>query len=119
MLNSFLLPEDQFELETDEIESSNTNPSYDSDATESDTVTDHEDDEEVEESSGLADLGSGWGRIIFMPQKRGRRVEMDVCRSTKRDGSEGSFDHLVFTRAKNPTLHLQARKSLWGDLWPL
>ena len=78
--------------------------------------------EEVEEEGdqvGSADLGSGWGRIIFMPQKRGSRVEMDVCRATKPDGSEGSFDHLVVTRSKNPTLHHQARKSLWGDLWPL
>lgn len=111
--------EDQFELETNEVVPSEAHLSpYDSDATESDTVTENEDEEEGVQS-GCADTGSGWGRIIFMPQKRGRRIEMDVCRATKRDGSEGSFDHLVLTRAKNPTLHLQARKSLWGDLWPL
>ncbi|XP_021757722.1 methyltransferase-like protein 17, mitochondrial [Chenopodium quinoa] len=110
--------EDQSELEPDEIVLSEAPPSYDSDATESGTDIDHEDEEEGEQLS-RADLGSGWGRIIFMPQKRGRRVEMDVCRATKHDGSEGSFDHLVVTRAKNPTLHHQARKSLWGDLWPL
>lgn len=114
-----MLTEDQFELESDEIVPYEAHPSsYDSEATESDSVSEHEDEEEVEQD-GHADLGSGWGRIIFMPQKRGRRIEMDVCRATKRDGSEGSFEHLVVTRAKNPTLHHQARKSLWGDLWPL
>lgn len=116
MLNSSLLSEDQYEQETDDIVPYEAHhSSYDSDATESDAVTDHE---EEEEQAGRADLGSGWGRIIFMPQRRGRRVAMDVCRATKRDGSEGSFDHMVITRAKNPTLHHQARKSLWGDLWP-
>ncbi|KAF5935435.1 hypothetical protein HYC85_026564 [Camellia sinensis] len=29
-----------------------------------------------------ADLGSGWGRIIHTPIRRGKRVEMDVCRAT-------------------------------------
>lgn len=91
--------------------------SYESDATESDTLTEYEAEEEGEEA-GNADLGGGWGRIIFMPRRRGRHIEMDVCRATKRDGSEGSFEHLVITRAKNPALHRQARKSFWGDLWP-
>ncbi|XP_074272787.1 rsm22-cox11 tandem protein 2, mitochondrial [Silene latifolia] len=90
-------------------------PSCDSSATEADAVDEFK--EEVEER-GHADLGSGWGRIIFMPQKRGRCVEMDVCRATKRDGSEGAFEHLAITRGRNPALHRQARKSIWGDLWP-
>ncbi|KAL9242948.1 hypothetical protein vseg_016902 [Gypsophila vaccaria] len=113
--------EDQFESDTDEIVPFQIPRSYDSSATETeadvDTVAECE-DEEAEDDTGRADLGTGWGRIIFMPQRRGRRVEMDVCRATKRDGSEGSFEHLVITRGQNPTLHRQARKSLWGDLWP-
>uniref|UniRef100_A0A7C9AM75 Uncharacterized protein n=1 Tax=Opuntia streptacantha TaxID=393608 RepID=A0A7C9AM75_OPUST len=109
--------DDQFGEESDEIMPYKAHPSHESDAAESDAFTEYEDEEEGEEA-GHADLGSGWGRIIFMPQKRGRRIEMDVCRSTKRDGSEGLFEHLVITKAKNPALHHQARKSFWGDLWP-
>jgi ribosomal protein RSM22 (predicted rRNA methylase) len=75
-------------------------------------------EEEEEEEITSADLGGGWGRIIFPSVRRGRQVTMDVCRSTERDGSEGSFEHIVVTRSKNPTLHHQARRSLWGDLWP-
>ncbi|KAK9668434.1 hypothetical protein RND81_13G060400 [Saponaria officinalis] len=113
--------EDLCESDTEEIVPFQIPSSYDSSATETeadaDAVSEYE-DEEAEDDTGRADLGSGWGRIIFMPQRRGRRVEMDVCRATKRDGSEGSFEHLVITRGKNPALHRQARKSLWGDLWP-
>lgn len=110
--------DDQFEEENDESVLYKAHPSsYESDATESDTLTEYEEEEEAEEA-GNADLGSGWGRIIFMPRRRGRHIEMDVCRATKRDGSEGSFEHLVITSAKNPALHRQARKSVWGDLWP-
>ena len=75
-----------------------------------------EDDEEEEAS---ADLGSGWGRIIYMPFRRGKRVELDICRSTNSEGTEGSFDRVVITQSKNPKLHHQARRSIWGDLWPL
>ncbi|PPS12077.1 hypothetical protein GOBAR_AA08546 [Gossypium barbadense] len=57
-------------------------------------------------------------RIVFPPVRRGRQVHMNICRSTNPDASEGSFDHEVITQTKNPTLHLQARKSFWGDLWP-
>ncbi|THU74529.1 hypothetical protein C4D60_Mb04t34340 [Musa balbisiana] len=77
----------------------------------------HEDENEEEEQTH-ADLGSGWGRIVFTPVRRGRQIQMDICRSTKRDGSVGAFERMVVTQAKNPTLHLQARRSLWGDLWP-
>lgn len=74
----------------------------------------NEDDEEV----NRADLGSGWGRIIYSPQKRGKRVEMDVCRAINREGSEGVFERIVVTKSKNPALHKQAKGSQWGDLWP-
>lgn len=90
---------------------------YDSDAVETDDECD-EDDEEREEERASADLGGGWGRIVFMPVRRGRQVTMNVCRSTKRDASEGSFDRIVLTKSKNPTMHQQAKKSIWGDLWP-
>lgn len=89
---------------------------YDSDVVE---VDDHEDNEEEEEDDTChADLGGGWGRIIYMPVRRGKQVTMDVCRSTNQDASEGTLQRIVVTKNKNPTLHKQARKSLWGDLWP-
>jgi hypothetical protein len=78
----------------------------------------HDSEEAEAEQTVRADLGGGWGRIIYSPMRRGRQVQMDVCRSTKRDASEGTFERVVVTRSKNPTLHFQARKSLWGDLWP-
>ncbi|XP_063943661.1 uncharacterized protein LOC108205856 isoform X2 [Daucus carota subsp. sativus] len=65
-----------------------------------------------------ADLGGGWGRIIYSPQKRGKRVEMDVCRAINREGSDGAFERIVVTQGKNPALHKQAKGSQWGDLWP-
>ncbi|KAG6396900.1 hypothetical protein SASPL_143058 [Salvia splendens] len=74
---------------------------------------------EDEEEAASADLGSGWGRIIYMPFRRGKRVELDICRSTNSEGTEGSFDRVVITQSKNPKLHHQARRSIWGDLWPL
>lgn len=40
-------------------------------------------------------LGGSWGRLIFSPVNRGRQVTIDVCRSTKQDGSEDSFEHVV------------------------
>lgn len=93
---------------------------YDSDAIETDGANDTEEDDEVEgeEETASADLGGGWGRIVFMPVRRGRQVTMNVCRSTKMDASEGSYDRIVVTQSKNPTLHHQARRSVWGDLWP-
>ncbi|KAF5729772.1 methyltransferase-like protein 17 mitochondrial [Tripterygium wilfordii] len=97
---------------------------YDRAANDSDVEIDADDDEdeeeneEEEEERAHADLGGGWGRIIFSPVRRGKQVHMDVCRSVTRDGSEGSFEHVVMTKSKNPTLHHQARRSLWGDLWP-
>ncbi|KAE9601544.1 hypothetical protein Lal_00040705 [Lupinus albus] len=102
---------------------------YDSDAIETDGAaaddddieeddTEEDDKVEEEEETGSADLGGGWGRIVFMPVRRGRQVTMNVCRTTNMDASEGSFDRIVVTKSKNPSLHHQASKSIWGDLWP-
>lgn len=92
--------------------------SYDSDVME---TTDVDEIDEIEEEKGeaaRADLGGGWGRIMFSPIRRGKQVTMNICRSTKQDGSEGAYNRVIVTKSKNPTLHHQARKSLWGDLWP-
>jgi ribosomal protein RSM22 (predicted rRNA methylase) len=89
---------------------------YDSE-TDSDGEDDNEENEEIEETES-ADLGGGWGRIVYMPRRRGRQVILNVCKSTKSDASEGSFDLVVVTKSKNPTLHHQAKRSIWGDLWP-
>ncbi|KAL9406643.1 hypothetical protein Peur_003615 [Populus x canadensis] len=89
---------------------------YDSDVIETDTNDDN--DEEEQEEEAHADLGGGWGRIVFSPFKRGRQVTLDVCRSNNRDNSEGSFERIVVTKSKSPALHYQARRSHWGDLWP-
>ncbi|WCJ26575.1 methyltransferases copper ion binding [Euphorbia peplus] len=95
---------------------------YDSDAMETDNKSENDDEEEVEEGEEKetvrADLGGGWGRIIFSPIRRGKQVSFDVCRSTNPEGTEGSYERMVVTKNKNPALHHQARKSLWGDLWP-
>lgn len=82
----------------------------------SDITNNVNEDEDAEVSR--ADLGSGWGRIIYSPQKRGKLVEMDVCRAINREGSEGAFERIVVTKSKNPALHKQAKGSQWGDLWP-
>ncbi|XVE64642.1 hypothetical protein DITRI_Ditri07aG0116800 [Diplodiscus trichospermus] len=91
---------------------------YDSDVMEADNVDDIDEDQ-IEEEAVNADLGGGWGRIVFPPVRRGRQVHMNICRPTNQDASEGSFDHEVITQSKNPILLNQARKSFWGDLWPL
>jgi len=91
---------------------------YDSDAVETDGDDDSDNDYERREERDSADFGGGWGRIIFMPVRRGRQVTMNVCRSTKKDASEGSYDRIVVTKSTNPTLHHQAKRSIWGDLWP-
>ncbi|MED6135087.1 hypothetical protein PIB30_042896 [Stylosanthes scabra] len=91
---------------------------YDSDAAETENDDDGDDNEQDEEETDSADLGGGWGRIVFMPVRRGRQVTLNVCRSTNRNASEGSYDRIVVTKSKNPTLHHQAKRSIWGDLWP-
>ncbi|KAL0016082.1 hypothetical protein SO802_003151 [Lithocarpus litseifolius] len=40
-------------------------------------------------------LGGSWGRLIFSPVSWGRQFTIDVCRSTKQDGLEDSFEHVV------------------------
>lgn len=110
--------EDQFESEDEDIPyEEEDSVMYASDVPENDALDNHEELEEEEEAA-RANLGSGWGRIIFTPVRRGKQVAMDICHSTKRDGSEGAFERVVITQSKNPTLHHQARRSLWGDLWP-
>ncbi|CAL1386583.1 unnamed protein product [Linum trigynum] len=99
---------------------------YDSDFSETDSIEDdNEEGQEQEEmvktdaaETSEADLGGGWGRIIFSPVRRGKHVTLDVCRSVNEESTEGSYERIVVTKSKNPTLHHQARKSLWGDLWP-
>ncbi|XP_057969072.1 uncharacterized protein LOC131158312 isoform X2 [Malania oleifera] len=110
--------EDQFESEVEDIPYEDDPASYDSDVTETDACDENDVEEEEEEETDCAGLGTGWGRIIFSPVRRGRRITLDVCRSTRRDGSEGSFERVVVSQSKNPTLHHQARRSVWGDLWP-
>ncbi|KAG9128637.1 hypothetical protein Leryth_017113 [Lithospermum erythrorhizon] len=110
--------EDQFESEDEDSKDAIVPVSYESDIVEGDMVTENDESNEDDKEVPSADLGSGWGRIIYSPLRRGKRVEMDVCRALDRDGIEGSFDRIVVTKSKNPTLHHQARSSLWGDLWP-
>lgn len=129
MSESQFTSEGQFgseEAQTDLYEEVDDNkPLYDSDMSETDSANDNADEEvgddgdDEEEEAPRADLSSGWGRIIYMPFRRGKRVELDVCRATNREGTEGSFNRVVITQSKNPALHHQARRSLWGDLWPL
>ncbi|KAA8525735.1 hypothetical protein F0562_007590 [Nyssa sinensis] len=112
--------EDQFVSEDGDVPYEGDLVPYDSDITETDAITENEEEEEEDEDeeTARANLGSGWGRIIYTPVRRGKRVEMDVCRAINREGSEGSFERIVMTQTKNPTLHHQARRSIWGDLWP-
>ncbi|KAK6935580.1 Ribosomal protein Rsm22-like, partial [Dillenia turbinata] len=87
--------EDQFESEPEGVIPCKRDcASYNSDATETDAddENDQEEDED-EEATTTAGLGSSWGRIIYMPVRRGRRAEVYVCR----DGSEGSFERIVVT----------------------
>ncbi|XP_075508725.1 rsm22-cox11 tandem protein 2, mitochondrial [Primulina tabacum] len=112
------------EVQNDPYEADEKTVASDSNALEIDSSVENDDvkeeyDEDENGETPRADLGSGWGRIIYMPFRRGKRVELDVCRSTNGEGTEGSFDRVVITQSKNPTLHHQARRSLWGDLWPL
>lgn len=108
--------EDQLPSEIEEDLTGEDRMSYDSDDTEADAITD---EDEGEEGAASAGLGTGWGRIIYSPIRRGKRVEMDVCRATNAEGTQGSFDRIIVTKSKNPTMHRQAKRSLWGDLWPL
>ncbi|KVH91787.1 cytochrome c oxidase assembly protein CtaG/Cox11, partial [Cynara cardunculus var. scolymus] len=75
---------------------------YESDINEPYATTESDAEEEAEDETTRADLGSGWGRIIYSPIKRGKRIEMDVCRATNHDGSEGRFERVTVTKSKNP-----------------
>lgn len=80
-----------------------------------------EDDEDGEEVLGnqVADVGSGWARIVRTPIRRGRRTILDLCAATEKDGSRGEVTRVVCSRRGHAApLHPQARKSRWGDLWP-
>ncbi|PKA62852.1 hypothetical protein AXF42_Ash019435 [Apostasia shenzhenica] len=114
--------EDQFEREASEDKSpydqEDEENSYASDASEITLFNENDDDDEDDDKQGRADLGGGWARILYTPVRRGKRVAVDVCRSAKRDASEGTFERIIVTRRESPELHLQARRSLWGDLWP-
>lgn len=115
----YIIAEDQFPSENEDDLNEEDPISYNSDDTEADTITDNDElEDEQEETATTADLGTGWGRIIYSPIRRGKRIEMDVCRATDHEGTKGSFDRIIITKSKNPTLHHQARRSLWGDLWP-
>lgn len=79
-----------------------------------------EEDEELgEDDDSVADVGSGWARIVRSPVRRGRRTILDLCMATEKDGSRGVITRVVCSRRGHAApLHPQARKSRWGDLWP-
>ncbi|XP_071730650.1 uncharacterized protein [Rutidosis leptorrhynchoides] len=110
--------DDQIDSESEETVHDRTMVKYESDINEPYATTETDEVQETADESTRADLGSGWGRIVFSPIKRGRRVEMDVCRAVDPQGTEGRFERVIVTKSKNPALHHQARRSQWGDLWP-
>ncbi|KAI3691886.1 hypothetical protein L6452_31688 [Arctium lappa] len=110
--------DDQYDPEPEDTLYDKKMVKYESDINEPYATTESDVEEEAEDETTRADLGTGWGRIVYSPIKRGKRIEMDVCRATNHDGSEGRFERVTVTKSKNPTLHHQARRSLWGDLWP-
>ena len=75
--------------------------------------------DEVVIGNKVADVGSGWARIVRTPIRRGRRTILDLCAATEEDGSRGAVTRVVCSRRGHAAaLHPQARKSRWGDLWP-
>lgn len=52
-----------------------------------------------------------WGRIVAPPKKRKGHVSLKLCR-------DGEIETRVITKSFGPQEYRQARKSLWGDLWP-
>uniref|UniRef100_A0A7N0UG87 Methyltransferase-like protein 17, mitochondrial n=1 Tax=Kalanchoe fedtschenkoi TaxID=63787 RepID=A0A7N0UG87_KALFE len=107
------------DMEIDYEENEDEDPTgYESNATEPDIPGEDDSCENKDEKIDTADIGSGWGRIVFWPVHRGNLVEMNVCRAGNREGTAGSFDRVIVTRSKNPDLHFQAKRSFWGDLWP-
>ncbi|KAF9685962.1 hypothetical protein SADUNF_Sadunf03G0109200 [Salix dunnii] len=53
---------------------------------ETDTINDN-DEEEQDPEEARADLGGGWGRIVFSPVWRGRQAALNVSRSNNRENS--------------------------------
>jgi len=45
-------------------------------------------------------------------KKRQRSLILEVV------ASKGEFARMVVTKSKSPALHRQAKKAIWGDLWP-
>ncbi|KAK2734259.1 37S ribosomal protein S22 [Myotisia sp. PD_48] len=54
-----------------------------------------------------------WPRIILPPLKRKNHVTMDVCTPA------GKLERWVVPRSFSRQAYRDARKSSWGDLWPL
>lgn len=78
-----------------------------------------EDGEEEVIGNRVADVGSGWARILRTPIRRGRRTVLDLCSATEKDGSRGEVTRVVCSRrGRGAILHPQSRKARWGDLWP-
>ncbi|KAL0372925.1 UNVERIFIED_CONTAM: hypothetical protein Scaly_0974100 [Sesamum calycinum] len=90
--------------QNDDYEKDDEKVSYDS----TQNVAASENGEDEEEDVPRADLGSGWGRIVYMPLRRGKRVELDVCRATNSEGTEGSFDRVVITQSLGAKRQAQA-----------
>jgi ribosomal protein RSM22 (predicted rRNA methylase) len=89
------------------------------DGSEEEYEEEEEDEELGEDDDSVADVGSGWARIVRSPVRRGRRTILDLCMATEKDGSRGEITRVVCSRRGHAApLHPQARKSRWGDLWP-
>lgn len=89
------------------------------DGSEEEYEEEEEDEELGEDDDSVADVGSGWARIVRSPVRRGRRTILDLCMATEKDGSRGVITRVVCSRRGHAApLHPQARKSRWGDLWP-
>ena len=99
-------------------EESNTEAELSEQSNDTEEEEEEEEEAEEEEENVVADMGSGWGRILFHPVRRGKRVIVDVCSSANKNGSKGSLDRITLSSTTNKVLHFQARRSRWGDLWP-
>ncbi|KAG0603642.1 hypothetical protein M758_10G109700 [Ceratodon purpureus] len=115
--------EENFEFIDDpmsRLDKSHEESGGESDSHESEEDEDEADDDEVDIGNRVADVGSGWARIVRTPIRRGRRTVLDLCAATEKNGSRGAVTRVVISRRGNDApLHPQARKSRWGDLWPL
>jgi ribosomal protein RSM22 (predicted rRNA methylase) len=110
--------EDSEEGNTEAEVSENSNSDEGEDEDEDEEEEEQEEEQEQEQENVVADMGSGWGRILFHPVRRGKRVIVDVCSSANENGTKGSLDRITLSSTTNKVLHFQARRSRWGDLWP-